>query len=187
MEIWLSAVSLSLIQLSCALVQRYVPEFEKCWNRYAHPVGSSWRVDETYIRDRGQWTYLYRAVDKHGSTVDCLLSEHRDIAAAKRLFIKAIEQYGVPERITLNGYPATHSPIAELRKSALLLPKMKVWTSKYLNNLVEQDHRRVKQRIYPMLGFKNFGNAAVTIIGVELAQKIRKRQFDTSAVIVKEG
>jgi len=166
---------------------RHVPEFEKCWNRYAHPVGSSWRLDETYIRVRGRWTHLYRAVDKHGSTVDFLLSEHRDIAAAKRFFIKAIEQHGAPERITLDGYPATHSAIAELRKSALLLPEMKVWTSKYLNNLVEQDHRRVKRRIYPMLGFKNFGNAAVTISGVELAQKIRKRQFDTSAVIVKEG
>jgi transposase-like protein len=168
-------------------VQRYVPEFEKRWNRYAHPVGSSWRVDETYIRVRGRWTYLYRAVDKHGSTVDFLLSEHRDIAAAKRFFIKAIEQHGAPDRITLDGYPATHSAIAELRKSALLLPEMKVWTSKYLNNLVKQDHRRVKQRIYPMLGFKNFGNAAVTISGVELAQKIRKRQFDTSAVIAREG
>ena len=168
-------------------VQRYVPEFEKCWNRYAHPVGSSWRVDETYIRVRGRWTYLYRAVGKHGSTVDFLLSEHRDIAAAKRFFIKAIEQHGAPERITLDGYPATHSAIAELRKSALLLPEMKVWTSKYLNNLAEQDHGRVRQRIYPMLGLKKFGNAAVTISGVELAQKIRKRQFDTSAVIVKEG
>lgn len=167
-------------------VQRYVPEFEKCWNRYARPVVSSWRVDETYIRVRGQWTYLYRAVDKHGSTVDFLLSEHRNIAAAKGFFTKAIEGHGAPERITLDCHPATHSAIAELRKSAVLLPQTKVRTCKYLNNLVEQDHRRVKQRIYPMLGFKNFRNAAVTISGVELAQKIKKGQFDTSAVLIGE-
>jgi transposase-like protein len=168
-------------------VQRYVPDFEKCWNRYARPIGSSWRVDETYIRVRGRWAYLYRAVDKHGLTVDFLLSKHRDIAAAKRFFSRAIERQGTPKSITLDGYPATHAAIAELKKGGVLRTEAKVWTSKYLNNLVEQDHRRVKQRLYPMPGFKNFRNAAVTISGVELAQKIRKGQFDTPAVIVREG
>jgi transposase-like protein len=168
-------------------VQYYVPEFEKHWRRYARPVSTSWRVDETYIRVHGRWTYLYRAVDKRGLTVDFLLSEHRDIAAAKRFFTRAIERHGAPERITLDGYPATHAAIAELKKDGLLRLETKVWTSKYLNNIIEQDHRRVKQRLYPMLGFKNFRNAAVTISGVELAQKIRKGQFDTSAVTVREG
>jgi transposase-like protein len=168
-------------------VQCYVPEFEKRWRYYARPVGTSWRVDETYIRVRGQWTYLYRAVDKQGLTGDFLLSEHRDIAAAKRFFIRAIERHSAPERITLDGYPATHSAVAELKKSGVLRPQAKVRTSKYLNNLIEQDHRRVKQRIYPMLGFKNFSNAAVTVSGIELVQKIRKGQFDTSAVTVREG
>ena len=70
-------------------VQCYVPEFEKCWQRYARPVGTSWRVDETYIKVKGRWTYLYRAVDKQGFTVDFLLSEHRDIAAAQRFFSRA--------------------------------------------------------------------------------------------------
>jgi putative transposase len=161
-------------------VQRYVPEFEKRWRRYARPVGTSWRVDETYIRVRGRWTYLYRAVDQRGLTVDFLLSEHRDIAAAKRFFTRAIERHGAPETITLDGYPATHSAVAELKKSGVLRPQTKVRTSKYLNNLVEQDHRRVKQRIYPMLGFKNFRNAVITISGVELAQKIKKGQFNIS-------
>src|SRR5215212_9495256 len=73
-------------------VQRYVPEFEKRWRRHARPVGTSWRVDETYIRVRGRWAYLYRAVDKRGRTVDFLLSERRDIAAAKRFFIRAVQQ-----------------------------------------------------------------------------------------------
>jgi transposase-like protein len=168
-------------------VQRFVPEFEKRWSRYARPVGTSWRVDETYVRVRGRWTYLYRAVDKQGQTVDFLLSQHRDIAAAKRFFTRAIELHGSPERITLDGYPTTHSAVAQLKGSGVLRQQTKVWTSKYLNNQVEQDHRRVKQRIYPMLGFKRFINAAVTISGIELAQKIRKEQFDTSAVMVREG
>ena len=90
--------------------------------------------------------------------------------------------YGAPERITLDGYPATHSAVAELKKHGVLRPQVKVRTSKYLNNLVEQDHRRVKQRVYPMFGFKNFRNAAVTISGVELVQEIRKGQFDITQV-----
>jgi transposase-like protein len=166
-------------------VQYYVPKFEKRWRRYARPVGASWRVDETYIRVRGRWTYLYRAVDKQGMTVDFLLSEHRDITAAKRFFSRAIEWHGAPEKITLDGYHATHAAIAELKKEGLLRLETKVWTSKYLNNIVEQDHRRVKQRLYPMLGFKSFTNAAITISGIELAQKIRKGQFDTSAVTMR--
>src|SRR5918997_58830 len=163
-------------------VQRFVPEFEKRWRRYARPVGTSWRVDETYIRVGGRWTYLYRAVDKQGLTVDFLLSEHRDIAAAKRFFTRAVEQHGTPETITLDGYPATDAAVAELKKCRVLCPQAKVRTSKYVNNLIEQDHRRVKQRLYPMLGFKNFANAAVTLGGVELAQKIKKGQFNTASI-----
>jgi hypothetical protein len=89
-------------------LQHYVPEFAKKWNRFARPVGRSWRADETYIRVRGEWKYLYRAVDKQGNTVDFLLSEHRDIAAAKRFFTRAIERQGAPEKITVDGYAATH-------------------------------------------------------------------------------
>jgi transposase-like protein len=159
-------------------VQRYVPAFEKRWNRYARPVCTSWRVDETYIRVRGRWAYLYHAVDRQGLTVDFLLSERRDIVAAKRFFARAIEQYGAPETITLDGYPATHAAVAKLKQIGVPRPQAKVRTSKYLNNLIEQDHRRVKQRIYPMLGFKKFGSATVTISGIELARKIKKGQFD---------
>jgi len=163
-------------------VQCYVPEFEKRWSRYARSVGSSWRVDETYIRVRGKWKYLYRAVDKQGNTVDFLLSEHRDIEAAKRFFTQEVEKQGAPEKITLDGYAAAHTAIGELKKSEIIPINVLVRTSKYLNNLIEQDHRRVKQRVYPMLGFKRFENAAVTISGIELAHKIRKQQFDTSTV-----
>src|ERR671921_2781571 len=84
-------------------VQRYVPEFEKRWHRYARPVGTSWRVDETYIRVHGRWTYLYRAVDKQGLTVDFLLSERRDVVAAKRFFEQAMNGNGTPRVITLDA------------------------------------------------------------------------------------
>jgi len=161
-------------------VQRFVPTFEKRWLRYARRVGTAWRVDETYIKVSGRWTYLYRAVDKHGHTVDFLLSEHRDIAAAKQFFTQAITQHGVPEKITVDGYPATHTAISELKREEVLPSHTLVRTSKYLNNLIEQDHRRVKQRIYPMLGFKRFQTAPITISGIELVHKIRKGQFDTA-------
>ena len=164
-------------------VQHFVPKFEKRWHHYTRPVSPSWRVDETYVKVRGRWTYLYRAVDKRGQTVDFLLSERRDIIAAKRFFTQAIKQHGPPEKITVDGYPATHTAVSELKAENLLPQGTKVRTSKYLNNLIEQDHRRIKQRIYPMLGFKRFGNAAITISGIELIHRIRKGQFDTSAVI----
>lgn len=163
-------------------VQRYTPEFEKRWRRYARSVGTSWRVDETYIRVRGRWTYLYRAVDRQGLTVDFLLREHRDIEAAKQFFVQAINKHASPERITVDGYPATHAAISELKVAEVLVQKTKVRTSKYLNNLIEQDHRRIKQRVYPMLGFKRFANAVTTISGIELVGKIRKGQFDIGSI-----
>jgi transposase-like protein len=86
-------------------VQHYVPEFEKCWRRYTRPVVTSWRVDETYLKVKGKWVYLYRAIDRTGQTVDFLLSEHRDITTAKRFFAQAIEKRGVPEKLLWTGMP----------------------------------------------------------------------------------
>ena len=165
-------------------VQRYVPEFEKHWRRYARPVGTSWRVDETYIKIRGQWSYLYRCVDKEGQTVDFLLSEHRNIAAAKSFFARAIEKQGIPQKITLDGYAASHAAVAALQEEGVLPPNLTVRANKYLNNVIEQDHRRVKQRVRPMLGFKRFDHAAITITGIELVHQIQKQQFDLSAICV---
>jgi transposase-like protein len=167
-------------------VQCYVPEFEKKWNRFARTVGTSWRVDETYIRVRGEWKYLYRAVDKQRNTVDFLLSEHRDIAPAKPFFKKAIGQRGAPEEITLDGYAATHTAVQELKGSQILPTEVCVRTSKYLNNLMEQDLRRVKQQIYPMLGFRRIDNASITISGIGFAHKIKKGQFDTSSLALSK-
>jgi transposase-like protein len=159
-------------------VQRYVPEFEKRWSRYARPLGDSWRVDETYIKVKGQWVYLYRAVDKQGRTVDFLLSKRRDVATAKLFFSRATKQHGAPRVITLDGYAASHRAVAKLKEVGTLPRRVRVRSCKYLNNVVEQDHRRIKQRIRPMLGFKRFETAAVTIGGIELAEKIKKQKFN---------
>jgi transposase-like protein len=97
-------------------VERYVPEFEKRWSRYARSVGDSWRADETYLKIKGQWVYLYRAVDQEGHTVDFLLSKRRDLAAAKRFFSWATKQHGVPRVITLDGYAASHRAVAKLKE-----------------------------------------------------------------------
>ena len=159
-------------------VQRCVPEFEKLWKRYARPVGGSWRCDETYVKVKGRWTYLYRAVDKQGRTVDSLLSEKRDVAAAKRFFSKAMKNNGPLRVITLDAYAASHRAVAEMKSARTMPRRVEVRSNKYLmNNIIEQDHRRIKHRIGPMLGFKRFATAAITISGIELAAKIRKQQF----------
>ena len=148
-------------------VRRYVPEFVKRWQCYTRSVGTSWRCDETYIRIKGHSAYLYRAVDREGQTVDFFLSEHRDIAAAKRFFTQAIEKRGIPQKITLDGYAASHVAVGELQEEGILPATLPVRTNRYLSNMIEQDHRRVKQRVRPMLGFKRFAHAALTISGIE--------------------
>ena len=159
-------------------VQHYTPEFEKRWRRYALAVGRSWRVDETYVKIRGEWCYLYRAVDRAGRTVDFRLSTRRDVAAAKAFFRKAMKsQQCAPQTITLDGYAASHRAVRELKADGSLPTDTKLRSSKYLNNLIEQDHRSVKQRIAVMLGLKQFRNAAITIAGIELMHRIRKGQF----------
>ena len=119
----------------------------------------------------------HRAVDKEGCTVDFLLSRRRDMAAAKRFFSKATKQHGAPRVITLDGYAASHRAVAKLKTSGILPLRVRERSCKYLNNVVEQDHR-IKQRIRPMLGFKRFETAAATIRGIELAEKIKKQQFN---------
>ncbi len=104
------------------------------------------------------------------------------MAAAKRFFMKATGNNDAPAKITLDKYEASHQEVAELKAEGVLAFGVELRTSKYLNNSIDQDQRRVKQRYYRMLGFKSFSNAAVTLSGIEIVQKIKKGQFDTSAV-----
>ena len=134
-------------------------------------------MDETYVKVRGEWVYLYRAVDKAGKTVDFYLSRNRDINAAKAFLRKAMKGQRIPMKITLDAYAASHRAVADLKETGELPKRVRVRSNKYLNNVIEQDHRRVKQRLRPMLSLKSFRTAAVVIGGIELAEKIKKGQF----------
>jgi transposase-like protein len=125
--------------------------------------------------------YLYRAVDGQGNTVEFYLSRTRGIAAAKAFFRKALKHRPHPHSITLDGHLPSHSALRRMGMNGEFNFRgpdpVKIRSCPYLNNIVEQDHRRVKFRLRPMLGFKNFYNARRVIIGIELAQKIHKAQF----------
>ena len=169
-------------------VQRYVPELEKRWNRFARQVGGSWRVDESYVKIKGRWAYLYRAVDKAGKTVDFLLRAKRDVAAAKAFFRRAFASRGrLPHKITLDGYQASHRAAREFLEQHRGGARTQIRSSKYLNNLIEQDHRSIKLRLGPMLGLKRFRNASITIAGVELMHRIRKGQFKLGRLRIKRN
>ena len=133
-------------------------------------------MDETYIRIKGEWMYLYRAVDKAGKTVDFYLSRKRDVNAAKAFLRKAMQGQRV-HKITLDAYAAWHRAVADLKDTCERPKRVVVRSCKYLNNRIEQDHRRIKQRLRPMLGLKSFRTATVVIGGIELAEKIKKGQF----------
>jgi putative transposase len=136
---------------------------------------AGWRIDETYVKVRGQWKYLYRAVDKTGNTVDFLLRAHRDKAAARRYFEKAIDRNGEPETITVDKSGANLAALEAL--NADRPTPIKVRQSKYLNNVVEQAHRAIKRIIKPMMGFKDFRCARIILAGIEVMHMIRKGQM----------
>src|SRR5512145_1926611 len=157
-------------------VIKYSPQLEEAFHRRKRPVWVSWRMDETYIKVKGEWRYLYRAVDKQGQTIDFLLAEHRDKAAALRFLKKAIRRHGVPETITIDGSDANAAAIKRYNEehgTSIIIRQVK-----YLNNIVEQDHRGVKRITRPMLGFKCCEAAQQTIAGIELMHMLRKGQMD---------
>ncbi|WP_156429534.1 IS6 family transposase [Burkholderia sp. TSV86] len=156
-------------------VIKLVPLFEKAFRQRKRPVGGSWRMDETYIRLRGQWKYLYRAVDKDGNTVDFLFRARRDRAAAQRYFEKAIDQNGAPETVTVDKSGANLSALHAI--NAERETPIKIRQCKYLNNIVEQDHRAIKRIVRPMLGFKDFRCARIILSGIEIMHMIRKGQL----------
>lgn len=154
---------------------RFLPLLERVFRKYKRPVGGSWRMDETYIRVKGVWKYLYRAVDKEGQTVDLLLTAKRDKAAAKRFFDKAMRDNDAPEKVTMDKSGANKAAIDEVNASREI--QIVVRQVKYLNNIVEQDHRAIKRVTKPMLNFKSFRSARNTLAGIELMHMIRKGQM----------
>jgi putative transposase len=157
-------------------VQKFTPKLEAAFRKEKkRSVGKSWRMDETYIKINGQWKYLYRAVDKEGQTVDFLLTIYRDKKAALRFFKKAIRQHGLPEKMTIDKSGANTAALDALNDE--LNVNIEVRQSKYLNNLIEQDHRAIKRIVRPMLGFKSFRTARITLQGIELMHMIKKGQM----------
>ena len=157
---------------------KIVPVLGAVFRRCKRPLGTSWRMDETYIKVRGQWKYLYRAVDKEGKTIDFLLRAKRDKAAATRFFKKAMRQNGDPEKITMDKSGANKAAMDGINQDRVV--SIEVRQIKYLNNIVEQDHRAVKRITKPMMGFKSFRAARNVLAGIELMHMIRKGQMITS-------
>jgi transposase, IS6 family len=159
-------------------IQAYAPELERRIRPHLRPTNGSWRVDETYIRVKGRWTYLYRAVDSRGQTIDFLLSAKRDAKTAKRFFRKALGQPHTvnPRTITVDKNPAYPKAVSEMKDDAKLWRFSRLRQVRFLNNILEQDHRRVKRLTRPGLGFGGFWTARRTLAGFEAMAMIRKGQ-----------
>ena len=172
------------VRVDHATLNRWVVKFSPLIAARAQarkrPTATSWRADETYIKVKGKWTYLYRAVDRDGQTLDFMLSKRRDLAAARRFFRQAIAAHGVPARVVIDKSGAN---LAGLQAVNAILKFtgdgriIQVRQVKYLNNILEQDHRFIKRITNPMMGFKAFHSAAATIVGIETAHMIRKGQI----------
>jgi len=161
-------------------VQAYAPTLEWRIRRHLRPCNGSWRVDETYIKVKGVWTYLYRAVDSLGQTIDFLLSAKRDAAAAQCFFRKALRQPHTvnPRTITVDKNPAYPRAVRDLKQAEQLWRFSRLRQRKYLNNIVEQDHRRIKRLVRPSLGFASLRTARKTLAGYEAMAMVRKGQVD---------
>ena len=161
-------------------VIKYAHELKKRSSWYARNHGFSWRVDETYVKVKGQWKYLYRAIDKHGDTIDFYLSHTRHTKAAKRFLSKALKvnKHWVPSKINTDQNPTYNQAIAELKVENEAYAHIFHRKVKYLNNRIESDHGKLKRLIKPMLGFKTMKSAYSTITGYEYMRMFKKGQFD---------
>ncbi len=172
-------LSIRGVKVDHATIQRWVfkftPMVEQQFRRRKKLVGRRWRMDETYIKVKGVWRYLYRAVDKEGNTVDFLLTRRRQRMSAQSFLIKAIECNGRPELINIDKSGANTSAIKVYNKRTF--SKIQIRQCKYLNNIVEQDHRMIKWRIIQGLGFKEFESAKRTIAGIEIVRMLKKDQL----------
>ncbi|MEQ8258385.1 MULTISPECIES: IS6 family transposase [Roseobacteraceae] len=177
------------VEIDHATLNRWVVKFspliaEKAQAR-KRSTAKSWRMVETYIKVRGKWTYLYRAVDRDGQTLDFMLSERRGTAAARRFFKQAVGTNGIPDRIAIDKSGANLAGLQSLNvilKFTRAGRTINIVQSKYLNNIVEQDHRFIKRITRPSLGFKSFHSAAATLAGIEAAHMIRKGQVGQTGI-----
>jgi len=159
-------------------VLRYAPELDKRIRPHLKPANDSWRVDETYIKVKGEWKYLYRAVDTEGNTLDFLFSAKRNGKAAARFFRKVLngQHTQAPRVITVDKNAAYPVAIKALKDDETIAGDTELRQSKYLNNIIEQDHRAIKRIVKPMMGFKTFNSARRTLRGIEAMNMIRKGQ-----------
>jgi putative transposase len=174
-------LSMRGVQVDHSTVQRWVfkfsPEIEKNMHKRKRQVCSSWRMDETYIKVGGKYRYLYRAVDKFGNTVDFLLTKRRMLGSAQLFLRKAIRNNGKPRVVNIDKSGANKSGIRTINRDLLTVRKIRIRQCKYLNNIVEQDHRNIKRRISIDTGFKEFESAQRTLAGIEVVNIIRKGQI----------
>jgi putative transposase len=164
-------------------VVRYSPALLKRFNARKRAVTSKWHVDETYIKVRGRWMYLYRAIDSNGDTVEFWFGERRNLAAAKRFLSKALKRHGRPERVVIDGSQANREAILSCDTTSRLqdrsrrkLKPIRIRQSAYLNNRIEQDHRAIKRRVRAMMGFKAMSSARTILGGIEMVHMMRKGQ-----------
>ncbi|CAH2559658.1 IS6 family transposase [Cardinium endosymbiont of Oedothorax gibbosus] len=157
-------------------VIKFVPLIDKAVRKRKRPIGSSWRMDETYVKLNGKWIYLYRAVDRYGDTVDFFLSDHRDKSSTLSFFRKAITENNIPKKVVIDKSGSNKAALDAINTDLDQDHTIQILQNKYLNNRVEQDHRFIKKRIKPMLGFKNFYSASITISGIENIRMIQKGQ-----------
>jgi transposase-like protein len=159
-------------------VLKFAPELDKRIRPFLNPTNDSWRVDETYIEIKGAWKYLHRAVDSMGNTLDFMLSAKRDGKAAARFFRKTLKanHTQTPRVVNVDKNAAYPKAVETLKKEKTLPKAVELRQNKYLNNVVEQDHRNIKRVVKPMMGFKSFNTARRTLRGIEAMNMIRKGQ-----------
>ena len=165
-------------------VIKYAPKLEENFRKRKRKVADSWRMDETYIKIKGKWVYYYRAVDKYGAIVDFYLSDKRDEPAARAFFDKAIQNSGLPSKVVIDKSGANIAALdtvnIRLWLSGYMLCMIEVLAVKYLNNIVEQSHRKVKGKMHQCLGWKSWVGAESTLAGVELCSMIKQGQMINS-------
>ena len=189
---WYSAYALSYrdieellkergISVDHATLNRWVislaPRLSLAFKKHKAPVKGSWRMDETYIKVKGEWRYLYRAVDTDGHTIDFLLCKNRDKAAAERFFKKSIRSSRKPTKVTIDKSGSNCAALHQINQTLEPDQRIVIRQIKYLNNIIEQDHRFIKKIVRPMKGFKSFRSACATLAGIELHHMLRKGQY----------